>query len=90
MVSDPSRAANAGDLIRRWAISGHGVALKSVWDIEEDIAAGRLIALLDDFAPPQTSLQIVYSAGREPPRRCRTLMEHITRRFASPPESVRQ
>lgn len=77
------RCANDGDLIRQWAIAGHGIAMKSVWDIQDDVAAGRLVPVLDEFGVANNGLQIVYPAGREPPRRSRALMDAIAANFAS-------
>lgn len=72
-----TRAANDGDLIRRWAIAGHGIAMKSVADIGTDLATGRLVEVLSDFSKPAGALQIVYTAGRMMPRRSRMVMECI-------------
>jgi DNA-binding transcriptional LysR family regulator len=44
-----TRSSNDGALIRRWAIEGAGIALKSYWDIAEDLKAKRLVTIMDDF-----------------------------------------
>lgn len=74
---NPRRSANDSDLIRRWAMAGHGIAMKSIWDVSSDLAAGRLVELLPDFTLPDSNLQIVYPAGRAPPLRTRALMDAI-------------
>lgn len=78
------RIANDGDLIRRWAIAGCGIALKSIWDVEQDLAAGRLIELLPDNALPSGALQLVYPGGRPLPRRCRALIDTIAEQLRGP------
>ncbi len=40
-----NRRSKDGDVVRRWAILGHGVAIKSRLDIVGDIKAGRLIEI---------------------------------------------
>ncbi|GAA5188344.1 LysR family transcriptional regulator [Ferrimonas gelatinilytica] len=40
-----NRAANDGDVVHRWALAGRGVAFKSLLDIGEDLAQGRLVRL---------------------------------------------
>jgi DNA-binding transcriptional LysR family regulator len=77
-----NRIANDGDLIRRWCLSGYGLALKSEWDVRFDVAAGDLVSLLDKFAPQPSSLQIVYAAGAVQPRRVRALMDFLCNAFA--------
>lgn len=40
-----NRRSKDGDVVRRWAILGHGVAIKSRLDIVADIAAGLLVEI---------------------------------------------
>ncbi|HEP9100198.1 TPA: LysR family transcriptional regulator [Pseudomonas aeruginosa] len=72
------RIANNGELVRRWCLQGHGLCLKSVWDVQADLASGRLLELLTAFSAGRTGLQIVYPPTRVQPRRVRALMEVIT------------
>lgn len=44
-----ARSSNNGALIRRWAIEGAGIALKSYWDVTEDIKAERLVIIMDNY-----------------------------------------
>lgn len=71
------RIANDGGLVRQWCKQGHGVALKSIRDIEEDLATGALVELLKDYAAGSTALQIVFPPSRVQPRRVRMLIECI-------------
>jgi DNA-binding transcriptional LysR family regulator len=77
-----NRIANDGDLVRRWCVEGLGIALKSEWDVLADLKAGRLVSILEEFAPPSTSLQMVYPAGAVQPRRVRELMSHFAKGFS--------
>ena len=43
------RASNDGALIRRWAIEGEGIALKSYYDIADDLIANRLVTVMDNY-----------------------------------------
>ena len=49
IVIKASRASNDGALIRRWAVEGAGIALKSYWDIADDIKAKRLVTIMDNY-----------------------------------------
>ncbi|GLQ33149.1 transcriptional regulator [Litoribrevibacter albus] len=44
-----NRVADDGDAVRRWALSGQGVAYKSRLDVVEDLRAGRLIELCPEW-----------------------------------------
>ena len=71
------RDANDGDLLRRWAIEGAGVVLKSAWDVAHDLQAGRLEALLVPFCPVEVDLQIVLPPGSRRPRRIDFVADHL-------------
>ncbi len=45
-------SANNGEIVRQWAIDGHGIILRSTWDVRGEIEAGRLVAVLPDYAQP--------------------------------------
>jgi DNA-binding transcriptional LysR family regulator len=72
------RDANDGDLLRRWAIEGAGVVLKSAWDVADDLQAGRLEAVLVEYCPPDVDLQIVMPPSRQRPRRVAAVADHLT------------
>lgn len=71
------RIANDGGLVRQWCLDGHGVALKSIRDVEHDLTEGRLVEVLGDFSSGATALQLVYAPGLVQPRRVRLLMDMI-------------
>jgi len=71
------RDVNDGDLLRRWAIEGAGVVLKSAWDVAHDLLAGRLEALLVPFCPIDVDLQIVLPPGGRRPRRVDFVADHL-------------
>ena len=50
-VSGPL-SANHGGVVRQWALAGHGIILRSTWDVCEDLAAGRLVQVLPDHHQP--------------------------------------
>lgn len=75
------RTANDGGTLRAWAISGAGVILKSSFDIEDDLASGRLETVLAPFTADEVNLYAVRAAGAEPPRRVKALMEFLAERL---------
>lgn len=71
------RIANDGDLVRQWCIQGHGIALKSQWDVADDLAQGRLVELLAEFTAADSSLQLVFPPGGSQPRRVREFADAL-------------
>jgi len=74
-----SHVVNDGWLIRKWALAGRGIVLKSELDISEDIQSGTLVSLLEQHLPPPTPLQMMFPPGRAQPRRVAVLAEQIAR-----------
>jgi DNA-binding transcriptional LysR family regulator len=74
-----SRSTNDGEVLRRWALEGKGIALKSAWDVAEDINYGRLVPLLIDYCPPNVDLQLVFPPLARQPTKVRRLADHLIR-----------
>ncbi len=77
------RVANDGGLVRQWCCEGYGICLKSIWDVEDDLQAGRLVEILSEFSAGKTALQIVYPPTRVQPRRVRALIDAIASELAA-------
>ncbi|MEX3920179.1 LysR family transcriptional regulator [Paraburkholderia sp. BR10872] len=54
-----NRSSDDGELVRRWAVAGHGLAYKSRLDVLADIQAGRLETALDAFRGEGAPLHLV-------------------------------
>ncbi|MFW2365860.1 MAG: LysR substrate-binding domain-containing protein [Desulforhopalus sp.] len=55
-----NRAANDGDLVRRWCVDGKGLALKSCLDIYSDLLSGNLVSVMPEFKPASTELWLIF------------------------------
>jgi DNA-binding transcriptional LysR family regulator len=53
------RSSDDGELARRWALAGRGIAYKSRLDVLADLKAGRLEAALTDFEGESAPLHLV-------------------------------
>jgi len=53
------RASNDGDLVRRWCVSGRGLAIKSCLDMSDDLLAGRVTTIMPGYAPPVSELWLI-------------------------------
>jgi DNA-binding transcriptional LysR family regulator len=74
---DASITCDNGDLMRTLAVSGHGLAFKSAWDIAEDVRAGRLVPLLGDVILPDAHIYAIYPSRCYLPARIRLFVEHL-------------
>ncbi|WP_431822437.1 LysR family transcriptional regulator [Burkholderia sp. F1] len=54
-----NRSSDDGELVRRWAVAGRGIAYKSRLDVLEDLRAGRLEAALTEFDGEGAPLHLV-------------------------------
>jgi DNA-binding transcriptional LysR family regulator len=53
------RVSDDGELVRRWAVKGQGIAYKSRIDVLEDLRAGRLEAVMTDYEAETAPLNLV-------------------------------
>jgi LysR family transcriptional activator of dmlA len=45
-------SSNNSEIVRGWAIDGHGILLPSRWDVHADLLAGRLVSILPPYWQP--------------------------------------
>jgi DNA-binding transcriptional LysR family regulator len=45
-----------GQVLHDWCLDGYSIAKRSTWEVESDIAAGRLVTVLDDYAAPPNGI----------------------------------
>lgn len=45
-------ASNQSDIVREWALDGHGIIMASEWDVAESIESGALVRILPDYSRP--------------------------------------
>lgn len=57
-----NRSANDGHVLYEWAAAGQGATLQMEWDIAEDIQAGKIETVLDEYALASHDLFAVYHA----------------------------
>ncbi|WP_374601105.1 LysR family transcriptional regulator [Niveibacterium sp.] len=76
--------SNDGAVLRDWALAGQGLAWRSIWEIGDDIAAGRLVEVLRDCAAPPVGVYAVFPQRRFLPLRVRLFVDAIKHHFATP------
>jgi DNA-binding transcriptional LysR family regulator len=78
---EAARETNDGALARQWAIDGHGIALKSIWDVSADLAAGRLSLVMPDWQTAEAPVHALYPRSRYLAPRVRALLDFLRERF---------
>ena len=73
-----------GQVLHDWCVQGLGIAWRSTWEVEADIAAGRLQAVLEDFAAPANGIYAVFPQRKHLPLRVRLWIDFIKTRFGDP------
>lgn len=75
-------ASNDGEVITRLALDGHGVMLRSWWDVNEHLASGALVALLPGWQGVRADFYAVYEQRRHVPARQRAFIDYVQREIA--------
>lgn len=82
-VALDSPLCSDGYLARRWAIAGMGVALKSLFDVIDDLEDGRLVLVLPGYTGGMLPIHAVFPSRQFQTARVRALYAAIASRFAS-------
>ena len=76
-------SSNDGDVALGWALDGHGILLRSEWDLAKYLASGRLQVVLPDFTPPPADLFVFYASRRQLPAKVRVFIDFLVGRFGA-------
>jgi DNA-binding transcriptional LysR family regulator len=66
-----------GQVLHDWCLRGLGIAWRSTWEVAQDIAAGRLQAVLTEFAAPPNGIFAVIPQRKLLPLRVRLWIDHL-------------
>jgi len=73
-----------GQVLHNWCLAGHGIAWRSSWEVEEEIAEGRLVAVLEDFAAPPNGIYAVFPQRKHLPLRVRLWVDFLKHHYGQP------
>lgn len=73
--------SNNGQALRMAALRGHGVVMQTEVLLGEDVAAGRLVSLLEDYLPPPRPMHLIYPRDRQPTPKLSTFIDFMLARF---------
>ncbi|MCH9828476.1 MAG: LysR family transcriptional regulator [Gammaproteobacteria bacterium] len=77
----PSLEANDGQIIRAAALAGAGILVQPKYIIHDDLKAGRLLPVLDDWDLPRLTINIAYQERRHMPAKTRLFIEFLKDHF---------
>ncbi|MEC5216207.1 DNA-binding transcriptional LysR family regulator [Actimicrobium sp. GrIS 1.19] len=75
---------NDGEVLHDWAVSGKGLAWRSMWEVGSELEAGQLVTVLDQFAAPGNDIYAVFVQRRHLPLRIRAFIEFLRHAYALP------
>ncbi|CAN5301739.1 LysR family transcriptional regulator [soil metagenome] len=70
-------ACNDATALTQWALDGVGIAWRSVWEVGQDLRAGRLVELLADHAAADNGIHAVVPQRKHLPVRVRAFIDHL-------------
>ncbi|AKJ32188.1 LysR substrate-binding domain-containing protein [Caldimonas brevitalea] len=70
-------ASNNGEALRRAALQGAGLLMQPEVLVADDLAAGRLVPVLDDFLPAPRPVHLVYLPDRQALPKLRSFIAHL-------------
>ena len=73
-----------GQVLHDWCLAGYGVAWRSIWEVESEIAAGALVVLLDEFAAPPNGIFAVFPQRKHLPLRVRLWIDFLKQHYGRP------
>ncbi|WP_119290345.1 LysR family transcriptional regulator [Azohydromonas sediminis] len=73
-----------GQVLHDWCVQGLGIAWRSTWEVEHEIAAGTLVSVLDDFAAPPNGIYAVFPQRKHLPLRVRLWIDFLKHTYGDP------
>ncbi|MBA2963385.1 MULTISPECIES: LysR substrate-binding domain-containing protein [Ramlibacter] len=78
-------SSNSGELVRDWCLAGHGIMLRSLWDIAGLLATGELVRVLPGHAMVDADIHWLAPHTPTTPRRIRLLVDFLADQFRTEP-----
>ncbi|MCD5328677.1 LysR family transcriptional regulator [Chromobacterium piscinae] len=72
---------NQGQALRQMALAGAGIVLQAETLLADDVAAERLVSLLDGYLPEAKPMHLLYPADRQPLPKLRVFVDFIIERL---------
>jgi DNA-binding transcriptional LysR family regulator len=73
-----------GQVLHDWCMAGYGIAWRSSWEVEAEVAGGRLVAVLEAFAAPPNGIYAVVPQRKHLPLRVRLWIDFLKHHYGRP------
>ena len=73
-----------GQVLHDWCLAGFGIAWRSTWEVEHEIAAGRLVAVLEEFSAAPNGIYAVFPQRKHLPLRVRLWIDYLKHHYGQP------
>ncbi|PXY18824.1 LysR family transcriptional regulator [Prauserella muralis] len=74
-------SSNDGDVVTDWALQGHGVIMRSEWQVRSHLDSGALVRVLPEVPTPPADIYALLSDDVHVPRRTSALIDHLAARL---------
>lgn len=74
-------AANDGESVVGWALDGHGILMRSLWEVAPLLRSGRLRPVLADWALPPADIHAVFPTRSHLSAKTRALVDFLMAAF---------
>jgi DNA-binding transcriptional LysR family regulator len=76
-------STNHGEVAVDWALDGHGILLRSLWDTAAELRAGRLVRILPEWSGSPADIYALYPQRLNLSAKVRVFLDFLTERFAA-------
>ncbi|MEP6971527.1 MAG: LysR substrate-binding domain-containing protein, partial [Betaproteobacteria bacterium] len=73
-----------GQVLHDWCLAGLGIAWRSSWEVEAEVASGKLVPVLEEFAGPPNGIFAVFPQRKHLPLRVRLWIDFLKHHYAQP------
>ncbi|GAB2910424.1 LysR family transcriptional regulator [Paralcaligenes sp. KSB-10] len=75
-------ACSDGSVLRKWTLAGCGLAWSALWEVREDLAAGRLVSVLDEYAASPNGIYAMLPERKHLPVRVRAFVDLLKAHYS--------
>lgn len=76
-------STNHGEVAVDWALEGHGILLRSLWDIAPDLRTKRLVQVLPEWSGAPADIYALYPQRLHLSAKVKAFLDFLTERFAA-------
>lgn len=73
-----------GQVLHDWCVAGLGIAWRSTWEVEGQVARGELVTVLEDYAAPPNGIYALFPQRKHLPLRVRLWIDFLKHTYGDP------